>query len=149
MYEVSTRAMPWPTLLCVKRHVDEQGAWAFGKEFIGIRRDRPLNGRPRRCHVLHLLGAGQCGQLMLRVEPAHQEAFVALTTGPEGTPPAEFQLASEALRAWAEDDGTKPEQLDLGPDDLGVRITYLATPPITSTSVPDCDFAVPFAVRVG
>jgi hypothetical protein len=71
---------------------------------------------------------------MLRVEPAHQEAFVALTTGPEGTPPAESQLASEALRAWEEDDGIKPEQLDLGPDDLGVRITYLATPPITATS---------------
>jgi hypothetical protein len=28
---------------------------------------------------------------------------------------------------------------------LGVRITYLASPPITKESVPDCDFAVPFA----
>jgi hypothetical protein len=30
-------------------------------------------------------------------------------------------------------------------EDLGVRITYLASQPITDTSVPDCDFAVPFA----
>lgn len=174
MYEVSTRAMPRRTLLCVKRHVDEQGAWAFGKEFIGILRDRPLPRMDGREGAMFCIFWGQVSadsdgpvewcrpvpeataetlaehypELMLRVEPAHQEAFVALTTGPEGTPPAEFQLASEALRAWAEDDGIKPEQLDLGPDDLGVRITYLATPPITATSVPDCDFAVPFAVRV-
>jgi hypothetical protein len=28
---------------------------------------------------------------------------------------------------------------------LGVRITYLATGSVTETSVPDCDFAAPFA----
>jgi DNA-binding transcriptional MerR regulator len=33
----------------------------------------------------------------------------------------------------------------LTPEDHGVRITYLATPPVTKTSVPECDFAVPFA----
>jgi hypothetical protein len=31
-------------------------------------------------------------------------------------------------------------------DDLGLRITYLASEPITATSVPDCDFAVPCAL---
>src|SRR5215467_5374307 len=42
MYEVSTREMPERSLLCVKRNVDEQGMWAFGKEFIAILRERPL-----------------------------------------------------------------------------------------------------------
>ena len=57
----------------------------------------------------------------------------------------QWQLASEALHAWAGERGTKPEDLDLTPEDLGVRITYLASQPVTDTSVPDCDFAVPFA----
>jgi hypothetical protein len=48
MYEVATREMPERSLLCLKRNVDEQGAWALGKEFIAILRERPLpkmNGR--------------------------------------------------------------------------------------------------------
>ena len=42
MYEVATREMPERSLLCLKRNVDEQGAWALGKEFIAIFRERPL-----------------------------------------------------------------------------------------------------------
>ncbi|MGH3191950.1 MAG: MerR family transcriptional regulator, partial [Streptosporangiaceae bacterium] len=42
MYEVATREMPERSLLCLKRHVEEEGMWAFGKEFIAILRDRPL-----------------------------------------------------------------------------------------------------------
>ena len=42
MYEVATREMPERSLLCLKRNVDEQGMWAFGKEFIAILRERPL-----------------------------------------------------------------------------------------------------------
>jgi hypothetical protein len=56
-----------------------------------------------------------------------------------------MQLASEALRAWAEENDLNPEDLTLKPEDLGMRITYLASGPVTETSVPDCDFAVPFA----
>jgi hypothetical protein len=52
------------------------------------------------------------------------------------------KLASEALHAWADKNGIKPDNLT--PEDLGVRITYLPGEPITDTSVPDCDFAVPF-----
>jgi hypothetical protein len=37
------------------------------------------------------------------------------------------------------------ENLALKPEDLGVRITYLASEPVTETSPPYCDFAVPFA----
>jgi hypothetical protein len=43
---------------------------------------------------------------------------------------------------------TRPVQavaLSLTPEDLGVRITYLASQPPGETSMPDCDFAVPFA----
>ena len=48
MYEVATREIPERSLLCLKRNVDERGAWALGKEFIAILRERPLpkmNGR--------------------------------------------------------------------------------------------------------
>ena len=57
----------------------------------------------------------------------------------------QWQLASEALRAWATEQGIDPESLALNPEDLGVRITYLASEPVTETSAPYCDFAVPFA----
>jgi hypothetical protein len=56
-----------------------------------------------------------------------------------------WQLAGEALRAWAEEGGIDPETLTLKPEDLGMRITYLSSGPITETSAPYCDFAVPFA----
>ena len=42
MYENATREMPERSLLCLKRNVDEQEMWAFGKEFIAILRERPL-----------------------------------------------------------------------------------------------------------
>ncbi len=54
----------------------------------------------------------------------------------------QWQLASEALHAWADEQGISAESLGLTPEDLGVRITYLASDPVTA---PDCDFAVPFA----
>ena len=86
----------------------------------------------------------------MRTEPAHREAYVALPndalpTGPGGNPGVQWQLASEALHAWAVEHGIDPEDLALKPEDLGVRITYLASEPVTETSAPYCDFAVPFA----
>jgi hypothetical protein len=86
-------------------------------------------------------------ELSLRTEPAHREAYVAMPngsvpSGPGGNPGVQWQLASEALRAWATEQGVDPlNQVD----DLGVRITYLASGPVTETSAPYCDFAVPFA----
>ncbi len=38
MYVVTTREIPERSLLCLKRNVDEQGAWALGKEFPTILR---------------------------------------------------------------------------------------------------------------
>ena len=85
-------------------------------------------------------------ELTLRTEPAHSEAYVALPNdalpgGPGGTlgapavvPGAQWQLASEALQAWAVEHGIDPVSLALKPEDLGVRITYLASEPVTETS---------------
>ena len=171
MYDIATREMPARSLLCLKRNVDEQGARALGKEFIAILRERPLPKLPGRegatftiywgevsadsdgpvewCRPVpeadaHAL-ASHYPELILRTEPAHQEAFVTLSAGSGGNPGAPSQLASEALTGWAREHGVNPERLALKPEDLGVRITYLVSDPVTATSVPDCDFAVPFA----
>ncbi|MGH3192878.1 MAG: hypothetical protein ACRDOL_37625, partial [Streptosporangiaceae bacterium] len=170
MYEVATREMPERSLLCLKRHVEEEGMWAFGKEFIAILRDRPLprmegregamfciwwgqvsadsDGPLEFCKPVpeaeaHAL-AGHYPELTLRTEPAHREPFVALGP-PAGENTVQWELASEALRIWAIENGIDPESLQLKPEDLGLRITYLAAGPVTEAGVPDCDFALPFA----
>ncbi len=176
MYEVATRQMPERSLLCLKRNVDEQGAWALGKEFIAVLRERPLpkmNGREGAMFTIYWgeVSADSDGpvemckpvpesdakalashypELSLRTEPAHREAYVALPNdalpaGPGGNPAVQWQLASEALHAWTAEHGIDPESPVLKLEDLGVRITYLASEPVTETSAPYCDFAVPFA----
>jgi DNA-binding transcriptional MerR regulator len=175
MYEVATREIPERSVLCLKRSVDEEGAWALGKEFIAILRERPLpkmegregsmysiywgdvsadsDGPVEWCKPVPELEAMDLAvnypELILRTEPAHREAFVSLSNdtmpaGPGGTPGVQWQLASEALRAWADENGLDSAELILGPEDLGLRITYFASEPITATSAPYCDFAVPF-----
>ena len=43
MYDVTTSAIPSRSLLCLKRNVDgQQGAWALGKRFVALFRERPL-----------------------------------------------------------------------------------------------------------
>ena len=61
-----------------------------------------------------------------------------------GNNPVQWQLAEQALRAWADEQGIDPEILSVKPEDLGVRITYMASDPLSEPSTPDCDFAVPF-----
>jgi hypothetical protein len=174
MYEVATREMPDRSLLCVKRNVDEQGAWAFGKEFIAILRERPLpkiegregasfciywgevsadsDGPVEWCRPVpgaeaHAL-AEHYPELTLRTEPAHREAFVALPAGPGGISAVHFQLAMEALQAWGQEQEQEheDERLTLTPEDLGLRITHFVTGPVTDP-VPDFDVAVPFRVE--
>jgi DNA-binding transcriptional MerR regulator len=175
MYEVATREIPERSLLCLKRNVDQQGAWALGKEFIAVLRERPLPKMEGREGAMFTIYWGEVSadsdgpvemckpipesdakalashypELSLRTEPAHREAYVALPNaalpaGPGGNPAVQWQLASEALRVWAVEHGD-PERAALKPEDLGVRITYLASEPVTETSAPYCDFAVPFA----
>ena len=167
MYEVSTRDIPRRSLLCLKRNVDESGAWALGKEFVALTRDQRLPRLKGREGAVFSIYWGQVSadsdgpvewckpvpdaeaeglaaqfpELTLRVEPAHQEAYVDLGTGGQ-IDPAQWQLADEALRTWAEAQALDPKKLSLTPEDLGVRITYLA---LSGASAPDCDFAVPFA----
>jgi DNA-binding transcriptional MerR regulator len=170
MYEVATREMPERSLLCLKRNVHEQEAWAFGKEFIAILRERPLpkiegraggffciywgqvsadsDGPIEWCRPVpqtqaHAL-AEQYPELTLRTEPAHREAFVPI---PVGVSAAHFELAVESLQAWMREQGIEYERLALNPGDLGLRITYFAARPVTETSAPDdyTDVAVGFA----
>jgi DNA-binding transcriptional MerR regulator len=171
MYEVATREIPERSLLCLKRTVDQQGLWAFGKEFIAIMRGRGLpwlEGRAGAffciywamaspdsdapvewCRPVPQAEAGalaeRCPELTLRTEPAHREAFVTLPGG-GAVEPAHVQLAIESLQAWKVEQGIEDERLSIRPEDLGLRFTYLATA-ATGKSVPDdyCDFAAPFA----
>jgi DNA-binding transcriptional MerR regulator len=166
MYEVETREVSNRSLLCLKRNVEgEAGAWAFGKEFIGVLKGRTLPDTEGRAGAFFCIYWGEISddsdgplewclpvpdeeaevlatqfpELTLRTEPAHREAFVNL--GPGGqTSAVQWQLVSASLLAWGEERCVEP-------NDLGVRITYLAPPPRTEDSVPDCDFAVPFADR--
>src|SRR6202041_1840637 len=131
VYEVATREIPERSVLCLKRNVDERGAWALGKEFIAIMRERPLPKMEGREGAMFSIYWGEVSadsdgpvewckpvpeadavalashypELSLRTEPAHREAFVeiandAMSGGPGGKPAVQWQLASEALRAW-------------------------------------------------
>jgi DNA-binding transcriptional MerR regulator len=168
MYEVATREMPERSLLCLKRNVDVQGQFAFGKEFIAILRERPLpkiEGRAGAffCIWWGLVNADIDGpiewctpvpqaeahalaehypELTLRTEPAHLEMFVAL---PAGYGAVQWNLACESLDAWSQEQEQEHEgdRLALTPEDLGLRTTYLAAGP----SHPDVDLAIPFAVE--
>jgi len=163
MYEVNTREMPSRSVLCLKRNVTgNDQAWALGKEFIALWRRRPqprMEGRAGAAFCIWWSQvsedsdgplewcrpipddqarelAGEYPELTLRTEPAHHEAFVNLGYGAEVSP-AQWQLVSESLHAWGEEDAARPS-------DLGVRLTYLVTTPPDETRGPDCDFAVPF-----
>jgi DNA-binding transcriptional MerR regulator len=166
MYHVETREIQSRSLLCLKRNVEgSAGAWAFGKEFVGLLKERSLPRMEGRAGAFFCIYWGEVSddsdgplewcrpvpdvaaeelatqfpELTLRTEPAHREAFVNIGPGSE-TSTVQWQLVVESLHAWAEERG-------LEPNGLGVRITYLVTPPRTKDSAPDCDFAVPFADR--
>ena len=166
MYEVATREIPRRSLLCLKRDVQgEAGAWALGKEFVALLKGSALprlEGQAGAVFCIHWGEvsddsdgplewcrpvpeaeaeqlAGRFPQLTLRTEPAHREAFVHLGPGGQASA-AQWQLISQALLEWG-------EEREVRPADLGARISYFAPPPRTADSVPDCDFAVPFADR--
>jgi DNA-binding transcriptional MerR regulator len=162
MYEVTTRALPERRLLCLLRHVkDQQEVYALGKEFLAIFKERSLplmdgiegapfliyhgevtedsDGPVEWCRPVPAAQAADLAaryaELALRSEPAHEEVFVQL--GPaKQISGAQWQLASESLRTWS----AGQQRL---PSDLGLRVTYLARPPITPDSQPDIDFSVP------
>jgi hypothetical protein len=174
MYEVATREIPERSLLCLKRNVEEQEMWAFGKEFVAIFRERPLplpkiegregaafciwwglvnadgDGPIEWCAPVRAAQAGSLAshypELTLRTEPAHLEAFVALPD--EGDEVAHWQVAAGSLEAWTEEEHEEEQEGDrlaLTPADLGLRITYLAS--ALGTEEPFRDMALPFAVE--
>jgi DNA-binding transcriptional MerR regulator len=167
MYEVATREIPERSLLCLKRTVDEQGQWAFGKEFMGIWRQRPLplmegragasfciwwshpsadsDGLIEWCRPIPPTEAAALAErypeLTLRTEPAHTEAFATLPPGSAEQAVVHWQLAVESLGAWVQEQEREHEgesvTVTLTDEDLGVRTTYLATPGMTAATVPD------------
>ena len=173
-YDFAMREMPERSLLCLKRRVDEQRVWAFGKEFMAILRERRLptiegraggpfciywawvsadsDGPVEWCKPVPQAGAHalaeQYPDLTLRTEPAHLEAFFPV---PVGTSAVQFELTVGSLEGWLQEQAHEHEgdRLTLTPEDLGLRFTYFAPGPVTGTTVPDdyCDFAVPFAVE--
>jgi len=169
MYEVATREMPERSLLCLKRNVHEQEAWAFGKEFIAILRERPLPKMEGREGAMFSIYWGEVSadsdgpmemckpvpeekatalashypELSLRTEPAHRELYVVIPVSGAGISAVHFELAMESMRAWAQERGIEDEDPTRWPD-LGLRITYFSTGPVTDP-VPDFDVAVAFA----
>jgi len=169
MYEVATREIPQRSLLCLKRHVELQEMWTFGKEFIAILRERPLPKTEGREGAFFCIWwglviedsdgpiewcapvpaaqaeslASRYPELSLRTEPAHTEAFVALPDA--GDEAVHWQLAIESLDVWAQEQEQehKGEPLALEPADLGMRVTYL--PSAFGTEEPYRDMALPFA----
>ena len=161
MVEVVTREIPERRLLCLRRHVaGYPEVWALGKEFVGLLKERPLPALDGRAGAAFLIYHGEVSEdsdgpvewcrpvpsaeadelaarfpeLVLRGEPAHEEAFVALGTAEVS--PAQWQVVSDTLFTWA-------AQQQRQPSELGVRVTYLAPRPRTAGSRPDLDFAVP------
>jgi hypothetical protein len=169
--DVASREMPARRLLCLKRNVHEAEAWALGKEFIGIIRDRGLPRIQGRAGAMFSIYWGQVSEdsdgpmemcrpvpdaeaaalaeqfpaLTLRMEPAHREAYVDLgRAGPAGIEPARFALAEQALWTWAEKQRIEDPRFALNAGNLGMRITYLASQSPSETTGPDCDLAVPY-----
>jgi DNA-binding transcriptional MerR regulator len=165
MYEVATRDIPARSVLCLTRRVEgTAAAWAFGKEFIAVLRDRRLprvdgrvgatfsiywgevsddsDGPVEWCRPVPTDQAEQLAAdipaLVLRSEPAHREAFIHLGPGGE-IEPARWQLVSQSLHGWFDEHGAQPSE-------LGARVTYLADPTAAAENRgPDCDFAIPVA----
>ena len=164
MYEVSTREVPKRSLLCVKRNVTGDQAWAFGKEFIALLRQYQLPQIAGRAGAFFCIYWGEvsedsdgpmewcrpvppdeaealatrCPELTLRTEPAHQEAFVNTGDGQIGS--ADWQVVSRSLEAWGEQQHDDL-RLALGMADLGLRTTFLPSELDQGTYT---DFAVPF-----
>jgi hypothetical protein len=103
MYEVETRAIPRRSLLCLKRNVEGwTGAWAFGKEFVGLLKERALPHMEGRGGAFFCIYWGQVSddrsawlalcQHRLRVTNCHAPPSVTLlidpSIGPAGHGPA-------------------------------------------------------------
>jgi hypothetical protein len=161
MYEAAVRDIPARSMLCLLRTAADQSAvTALGKEFIGIVRRSPLPAIDGAAGAAFLIYHGEVSadsdgpvewckpvpadqadelaaqkpELTLRTEPGHQEAYVHLGRGQVAAP--QWQLAAQSLQDWAATEHRLPSE-------LGARMTFLASRPVTAGSAPDCDLAIP------
>ena len=156
MPDVTTLPIPERSMLCLKRHCDAQAVWDLGKEFIGILKAHPMPRVPGDAGAAFLIYHGEvsddsdgpvewcrpipdeqvdelaaaCPELVLRREPAHEEAWAYVGAGAE-IPPARWQVVSDELRRWADAEQRLPSE-------LGVRVIYAF-----GAEGPDLSFAVP------
>ena len=145
MYDVATRDIPERSLLCLKRNVDEEGAWALGKEFIAILRERSLPKMEGREGAMFSIYWGKVSadsdgpvewrkpapdadahallshypELTLRSEPAHREAYVALPN--DGLPTGPGGDPGVQWQLASEALQTWAERSGLNPDSLTLK----------------------------
>ena len=147
--------------MCLKRHVEGQPG-AFGSaRIVGILKDRPLphmggvagaafciyhgevnedsDGPIEWCRPVPQDRAEEIAARVPRARPAHRDRTRGSIRPPgQGT---HHQLCSAAANR------REPPYLGAEhgrqPSELGARVMYLTTPPVTPESVPECDFAVP------
>ena len=168
MYEVATREIPERSVLCLKRSVDEQGAWALGKEFIAILRERPLpkmegregamfsiywgevsadsDGPVEWCKPVPEAEAQELAPKLSRVELAERTCTSRGVRGDterhDANRPGRRPGRAVATRVARPCVPGRPravstrKTLTLQPEDLGIRITYFASEPMTRRQRP-------------
>jgi DNA-binding transcriptional MerR regulator len=161
MHEVTIETMPARTLLCSKRHVENEAAvWTLGKDFVAHFKGHPhapLWGRTGAPFLIYYgeVNADSDGpvefclpieasdvdkiaksfpDLTIRSEPGHDEAVVHMGTEEQSL--AQWDAAGETLLSWIAEHGRKSSE-------LGVRVSMFTEQPATKDSVVDRDFRFP------
>ncbi|HEX3789349.1 MAG TPA: helix-turn-helix domain-containing protein [Pseudonocardiaceae bacterium] len=158
-YDVTTRTIPARSLLSLQRHVSAEDLLTFGRSFLKRFWDSPvprIDGTPGAPFVIYYgeVSADSDGpiewcrpvpeenaaelaarfpDLVLRVEPAHEEAFVHLDRA-AGVDGAQAEAVLQAIVAWAGGQRRQPN----GP----ARQIFISRNS-TDQEGPACDFAVP------
>ncbi len=158
MYDVGTRELPARQLLCLQRHLNAADTVSVGKEFIGTFRDgavprlEGVAGAPFVIFYGHVSEdsdgpvewcrpvpaeqaedlAARFPELTLRIDPAHEEAFVRLPTAEEAG--RQWLPVLQAMESWGEAHRRQP---------AGAIRQLLLWPRTSPGYGPECDFAVP------
>jgi DNA-binding transcriptional MerR regulator/pimeloyl-ACP methyl ester carboxylesterase len=163
-YEVSVRSVPSRNVLSMLRYVHWADYPVVAREFFdffarsGIPRLEGVDGAPfivfhgdvtddsdgpvEWCRpVPESFAAAELATVLpgvvLRTEPAHEEAYVHLARDPARTPPAQSMLVNEALLAWAFDQHRRASG--------SVRQVFSSPVPRVPGPGLECDFAIPLA----
>jgi pimeloyl-ACP methyl ester carboxylesterase/DNA-binding transcriptional MerR regulator len=165
MYEVSVRSIPARSVLSMLRYVNWDGFVAASQEFGGVFAhagvpriegtdgasfvvyhgdvSQDSDGPVEWCRPVPPDAAASAAErfpdLVLRTEPAHEEAFVHLARDPAQTPPAQALTLLETLLTWTAEQHRRPSG--------SVRQVFTSGPPVPGQGL-ECDFAVPLAATV-